>query len=86
MGAFKELHIELCEMMEDEVKRTMIEDLTNVREELEQEMRELIEAMLPKADKDERRAELIADLYQLLALAQKAERVQHELEESDDGQ
>lgn len=67
-------------------RKVMIEDLTNVREELEQEMRELIEAMLPKADKDERRAELIADLYQLLALAQKAERVQHELEESDDGQ
>ena len=65
-------------------RKVMIEDLTIVREELEQEMRELIEAMLPKADKDERRAELIADLHQLLALAQKAERVQHELEESDD--
>ena len=52
-------------------RKVMIEDLTIVREELEQEMRELIEAMLPKADKDERRAGLIADLHQLLALAQK---------------
>jgi hypothetical protein len=71
----------------------MIEDLTNVRAELEQEylalkieMTRLAEAMLPKADKDERRAELIADLYQLRALVQKAKQVQSEIEECDDEQ
>jgi hypothetical protein len=65
-------------------RKVMIEDLTNVREELEQEMRELIEAMLPKADKDERRAELIADLRELKALVLKAKQVQLELEGCED--
>jgi len=71
----------------------MIEDLTNVRAELEQEYLELkveatrlAEAMLPKADKDERRAELIADLHQLKALVIKLKQVQSELEEFDDEQ
>ena len=109
MGAFKELHIELCEMMEDEVKRNpvvrdliakprrnagkhsdkrkvMIEDLTNVRAELEQEVRDLVDEMKPKADKDERRAELIADLHQLQALVDKLNQVQTEIEEFDDEQ
>lgn len=67
-------------------RAVMIEDLTNVRAELEQEMRELIDDMLPKADKDERRAELLADLYQLKALIQKAKQVQSEIEEFDDEQ
>jgi predicted house-cleaning noncanonical NTP pyrophosphatase (MazG superfamily) len=67
-------------------RAVMIEDLTNVRAELEQEMRELIDDMLPKADKDERRAELLADLYQLKALVEKAKQVQSEIEEFDDEQ
>ena len=54
------------------------------RAELEQEMRDLIDDMLPKADKDERRAELLADLYQLKALVKKAKQVQSEIEEYED--
>jgi signal transduction histidine kinase len=64
----------------------MIEDLTNVRAELEQEVRDLIDEMKPKADKDERRAELLADLHQLQALVDKLTEVQNELEEFDDEQ
>jgi hypothetical protein len=67
-------------------RAVMIEDLTNVREELEQEVRGLIDEMKPKADKDERRAELIADLHQLQALVDKLRQVQNEIEEFDDGQ
>jgi hypothetical protein len=64
----------------------MIEDLTNVRAELEQEVRDLVEEMKPKADKDERRAELLADLHQLQALVDKLNQVQSEIEEFDDEQ
>ena len=64
----------------------MIEDLTNVRAELEQEVRDLVDEMKPKADKDERRAELLADLYQLQALVDKLNQVQSEIEEFDDEQ
>ena len=64
----------------------MIEDLTNVRAELEQEVRDLIDEMKPKADKDERRAELLADVQQLQALVDKLTEVQNELEEFDDEQ
>ena len=67
-------------------RAVMIEDLTNVREELEQEVRDLVDEMKPKADKDERRAELLADLYQLQALVDKLRQVQNEIEEFDDGQ
>ena len=67
-------------------RAVMIEDLTNVREELEQEVRDLVDEMKPKADKDERRAELIADLHQLQALVDKLTEVQNEIEEFDDGQ
>jgi hypothetical protein len=64
----------------------MIEDLTNVRAELEQEVRDLVDEMKPKADKDERRAELLADLHQLQALVDKLTEVQNEIEEFDDEQ
>jgi hypothetical protein len=64
----------------------MIEDLTNVRAELEQEVRDLVEEMKPKADKDERRAELLADLHQLQALVDKLNQVHSEIEEFDDEQ
>ena len=67
-------------------RAVMIEDLTNVRAELEQEVRDLIDEMKPKADKDERRAELLADLHQLQALVDKLTEVQNELEEFDDEQ
>jgi hypothetical protein len=65
-------------------RAVMIEDLTNVRAELEQEVRDLIDEMKPKADKDERRAELLADLYQLKALVAKLTEVQNEIEEYED--
>lgn len=67
-------------------RAVMIEDLTNVRAELEQEVRDLIDEMKPKADKDERRAELLADLQQLQALVDKLTEVQNELEEYEDEQ
>ena len=62
----------------------MIEDLTNVRAELEQEVRDLVDEMKPKAGKDERRAELLADLHQLQALVAKLNQVQSEIEEYED--
>ena len=67
-------------------RAVMIEDLTNVRAELEQEVRDLIDEMKPKADKDERRAELLADVQQLQALVDKLKQVQSEIEEFDDEQ
>jgi Skp family chaperone for outer membrane proteins len=67
-------------------RAVMIEDLTNVRAELEQEVRDLVDEMKPKADKDERRAELLADLHQLQALVDKLNQVQSEIEEFDDEQ
>jgi hypothetical protein len=67
-------------------RAVMIGDLTNVRAELEQEVRDLVDEMKPKADKDERRAELLADLYQLKALVAKLKQVQSEIEEFDDEQ
>jgi hypothetical protein len=57
-------------------RAVMIEDLTNVRAELEQEMRELIESMIDKKEKQE---EIIADLYQLLELVQKVKDTESEL-------
>jgi phage terminase large subunit-like protein len=71
MGAFKDMHIQ------------MMEDLTIVRHELEQEMRELIESMIDKKEKQE---EIIADLYQLLELVQKVKDTETELKGFDDGQ
>jgi hypothetical protein len=67
-------------------RAVMIEDLTNVRAELEQEVRDLVDEMKPKDYKDERRAELLADLHQLQALVDKLNQVQSELEEFDDEQ
>ena len=65
-------------------RAVMIEDLTNVRAELEQEVRDLVNEMKPKDYKDERRAELLADLYQLQALVDKLTEVQNEIEEYED--
>ena len=67
-------------------RAVMIEDLTNVRAELEQEVRDLIDEMKPKDYRDERRAELLADVQQLQALVDKLNQVQSEIEEFDDEQ
>jgi hypothetical protein len=65
-------------------RAVMIEDLTNVRAELEQEVRDLIDEMKPKDYRDERRAELLADVHQLQALVDKLTEVQNEIEEYED--
>jgi hypothetical protein len=67
-------------------RAVMIEDLTNVRAELEQEVRDLVDEMKPKDYRDERRAELLADVQQLQALVDKLKQVQSEIEEFDDEQ
>jgi len=67
-------------------RAVMIEDLTNVRAELEQEVRDLVDEMKPKDYRDERRAELLADVQQLQALVDKLNQVQNEIEEFDDEQ
>jgi len=63
----------------------MIEDLTNVRAELEQEMRELCEVAATHVESG-RIEEARADLDQLQALVDKLTEVQNELEEFDDEQ
>ena len=66
-------------------RAVMIEDLTNVRAELEQEMRELCEVAATHVESGKIK-EARADLDQLKALIQKAKQVQSELEECDDEQ
>jgi broad-specificity NMP kinase len=51
---------------------------------LEQEVRDLIDEMKPKDYRDERRAELLADVHQLQALVDKLTEVQNEIEEYED--
>ena len=72
--------------MSSDKRAVMIEDLTNVRAELEQEVGDLIDEMKPKDYRDERRAELLADVQQLQALVGKLKQVQSEIEEFDDEQ
>ena len=66
-------------------RKVMIEDLTNVREELEQEIRELCEVAAVKVESNKLK-EARADLDQLQALVDKLRQVQTELEEFDDEQ
>jgi len=66
-------------------RAVMIEDLTNVRAELEQEMRELCEVAATHVESGKLK-EARADLDQLKALIQKAKQVQFEIEEFDDEQ
>lgn len=66
-------------------RAVMIEDLTNVREELEQEMRELCEVAATHVE-SEQIEEARADLAQLQALVDKLRQVQNEIKEFDDGQ
>ena len=63
----------------------MIEDLTNVRAELEQEIRELCEVAATHVESG-RIEEARAELHQLQALVDKITEVQNELEEFDDEQ
>jgi len=63
----------------------MIEDLTNVRAELEQEIRELCEVAAVKVESNKLK-EARADLDQLRALVDKLNQVQSEIEEFDDEQ
>ena len=63
----------------------MIEDLTNVWAELEQEIRELCEVAAVKVESNKLK-EARADLDQLRALVDKLHQVQSEIEEIDDEQ